>query len=39
MLQMRPDYPLADRHPVAPARDEVRACAADPPHVTATASP
>jgi hypothetical protein len=39
MLQMRLDYPLADRRPVTPVREEVRACATDPPYVTATASP
>jgi hypothetical protein len=39
MLQMRLDYPLTDRRPVAPVREVVRACATDPPYVTATASP
>jgi hypothetical protein len=39
MPQVRLDYPLTDRRPVAPAREEVRACATDPPYVTATASP
>jgi hypothetical protein len=39
MLQVRLDYPLADRRPVAPVREDVRACATDPPHVAATASP
>jgi hypothetical protein len=31
MLQMRLDYPLADRGPVAPVREEARARATDPP--------
>jgi hypothetical protein len=39
MPQMRLDHPLADRRPVAPVREEVRARATDPPYVTATASP
>jgi hypothetical protein len=39
MLEMRLDYPLADRRPVALVREEVRACATDPPYVAATSSP
>ena len=39
MLQMRLDYPLADRRPVAPTREEMRACTTDLPYITATASP
>jgi hypothetical protein len=39
MLQMRLDYALADRRPVAPAREEVRARTTGRAYVTATASP
>jgi hypothetical protein len=39
MLQMRLDHPLADRRLVAPVREEAWAFAANPPSVTATASP
>lgn len=39
MLQMRLDYPLADRRLVAPVREEAWAFATNPPYVTATSSP
>jgi hypothetical protein len=39
MPQMRLDYALADRPPVAPVCEEARARATAPPYVTAAASP
>jgi hypothetical protein len=39
MLQMRLDYPLADRCLVAQVREKAWAFATNPPYVTATVSP